>query len=742
MIHSSRTLRNRRLIYFIAFAAATTLLWLTFLYYMGADKYDTLKKDMIIAAEEHLRGKKELLGTELLASNRDLEYVSSLFTSLFQETDAADTPGSLQYVPRLFRRLPLDASRSKVAEELLERFSKSHPNYLQLRLVDPEGMEIVRIDNIRGNPVVASSDTLQQKGRRYYLEEAKALGANEVYLSALDLNIERGQIELPYQPVLRFITPVFGTDGKKRGYAVLNYSGSKLLSRLTMKTTDIGTLLLNRRSDFMIGFTPEDEWGFMLGKKDATFKARFPNSWRRITHQPEGHIETDAYLFVFSHFYPEQYLNGGASRFGRDWVIIHYVEKQTLNAHVRHYVDDLLLIMLPYYLITLVIAWFIATYIVQLQQAQLRIRIAHQAFENAYEGIMVTTPDAKIVQVNKGFSMITGHAEDDVIGSNARILHAPAAQPAVSYRQLWETLKTTGRWSGELWNVRKDGTLYLASLTISTVLDDRDRPLYYISVFTDITKHRKQAEQLREQIEANKAQHERMLQQSRMAQMGQMIGMIAHQWRQPLASISTIAGNLTIHNLMDDYNPEFFGEQLEAISDLSEHLSSTINDFRSFSREDKTRIEISLEETLRQSLQIIGPTLKAHGVRLHQSGSDARVATYPNELRQVLLNILKNAEDALQEQQLSDPKIWIRYGWERGGWAFLSFEDNAGGIPAEHFDKIFDSDFSTKMQRDGTGLGLYMSKTIIEEHCKGTLQAANTPRGACFTIRLPGGVPA
>ena len=738
MIHSPRAAVKKRFLYLIAFVAAATLLWLTFLYYMGSNKYDALKKNMIITAEEHLRGKKELLGTELLATNMDLEYVSGLFTSLFPESETPATPGALEYVPSLFRTLPLNAGPSQKAEQLLERFSKSHPNYLQIRLIDTEGMEVVRIDNLRGEPVVAASDALQQKRHRYYLEEAKGLGASEVYLSALDLNIENQKVEVPYQPVLRFVTPVFGSDGRKHGYAVLNYSGSKLLSRLMMKTTDMGTLLLNKASYYLIGFTPEEEWGFMFASEGATFKARFPASWEAISGRTEGHLETEEYLFVFSHFYPEQYLNGGATRFGRDWVVIHYVDKQTLYAHVRRYLDDLLLIVLPYYLLTLLIAWFVATYIVQLQQAQLRIKVAHQAFENAYEGIMVTTPDADIVQVNKGFSLITGHSENEVIGQNARILHAPSAQPPLSYRQLWQALKRTGRWSGELWNVRKDGTLYLASLTVSAIPDSHGHPLYYITVFTDITKHRKQAEQLRDQIEANQRQHGKMLQQSRMAQMGQMIGMIAHQWRQPLASISTIAGTLTINNLMDDYDKEFFGGQLEAISDLSDHLSATINDFRSFSREEKFQTEVSLETTLQQSIRIIGPTLEANGIRTHRAGSDARVTTYPNELRQVVLNILKNAEDALQEHRIPDPQIWIRYG-EEEGWAYLSFEDNGGGIPADHFEKIFDSDFSTKMQRDGTGLGLYMSKTIIEEHCGGRLLAANTERGARFTIRLPTG---
>ena len=244
-------------------------------------------------------------------------------------------------------------------------------------------------------------------------------------------------------------------------------------------------------------------------------------------------------------------------------------------------------------------------------------------------------------------------------------------------------------------------------------------------------------ERVQEEVAKNREQTTQMLNQSRLAQMGEMISMIAHQWRQPLAAISSISGTLSMDVIMDEYKKEFFEERLNAIADLTQHLSSTIDDFRGFFKDTKEKKESTLEALKNDSLQIIEPTLVSHGILLHNDCKESdSIVTYPNELKQVILNIIKNAEDNLLEKKVDNPHIWFRT-YHKEGMACLSIEDNGGGIPEAIMDKIFDPYFSTKKQKDGTGLGLYMSKTIIEEHCQGKLNAQNTPQGVCFEIALP-----
>ena len=234
-----------------------------------------------------------------------------------------------------------------------------------------------------------------------------------------------------------------------------------------------------------------------------------------------------------------------------------------------------------------------------------------------------------------------------------------------------------------------------------------------------------------------KTQTGHMLQQSRMAQMGEMISMIAHQWRQPLASISAISGTLSIDAMMDEYKKEFFIERLHQVSELSLHLSSTIDDFRGFFSEDKASTETSLKEMAEASLRIISPMVQTKGITIKKSyENEDTIKTYYNEVNQVILNVLKNAEDILLEKQIKDPVIHIStYAKEKK--VYLSIQDNAGGVPEDIIDNIFDPYFSTKLKKDGTGLGLYMSRTIIKEHCGGNITVRNVGEGACFTLELP-----
>jgi signal transduction histidine kinase len=136
-------------------------------------------------------------------------------------------------------------------------------------------------------------------------------------------------------------------------------------------------------------------------------------------------------------------------------------------------------------------------------------------------------------------------------------------------------------------------------------------------------------------------------------------------------------------------------------------------------------------------MDIIGPTLKTKNINIKlKFNEDITVETYINEVRQVLLNILKNAEDVLQDKEIKDASICIS-GYKDEEYVYLVVEDNAGGVPDDIIKNIFEPYFSTKIAKDGTGLGLYMSKTIIEDHCKGSLKVENSEDGARFTIALP-----
>ena len=229
-------------------------------------------------------------------------------------------------------------------------------------------------------------------------------------------------------------------------------------------------------------------------------------------------------------------------------------------------------------------------------------------------------------------------------------------------------------------------------------------------------------------------------QQSRHATMGEMIGMIAHQWRQPLAAITGSTGVIKLDIIMGNYDEELFETQIDKITEQTQFLSSTIDDFRNFFKENKKKTYTTLENITDSALKIIGSTLENREIEIIKKyKSTGELNTYTNELKQVVLNLLKNAQDAMLENDVKEPKIEIITYRDKEQF-ILEICDNGGGIPANVIDSIFEPYFTTREKRDGTGLGLYMSKTIVEEHCGGKISVSNTEVGAKFKIILEDGM--
>lgn len=236
------------------------------------------------------------------------------------------------------------------------------------------------------------------------------------------------------------------------------------------------------------------------------------------------------------------------------------------------------------------------------------------------------------------------------------------------------------------------------------------------------------------EVEKNRAKDQVMLSQSRLAQMGEMLSMIAHQWRQPLAAISATSTSIEMKATMNKLDNNDIKQKAQAISDYSEHLSQTINDFKSFFKPNKKMTETNYDDIIMSALQIMENSLRNKNIQLQKNlNCQETFISYPNKIKQVILNLISNAEDALVESKVQNPCITITTYTKEDAYIF-EIIDNAGGVPENIIDKIFDPYFSTKISKDGTGLGLYMSKVIIHEHCGGTLSVMNAEKGALFRI--------
>jgi signal transduction histidine kinase len=211
-----------------------------------------------------------------------------------------------------------------------------------------------------------------------------------------------------------------------------------------------------------------------------------------------------------------------------------------------------------------------------------------------------------------------------------------------------------------------------------------------------------------------------------------MLSMIAHQWRQPLSAISSSAGALKLKARLNKLDTKTSIELSDDIIEFSQHLSATIDDFRKFFKSNKELKSTNYKELVDSVLHIAESSLISKNIKIVKEVDDKYTfQTHPNELKQVILNLIKNAEDILLERDINNPTITIKTDKN-----ILTISDNGGGIPEDIIDKIFEPYFSTKEQKDGTGLGLYMSKTIVEQHCSGKLNVSNNEDGAVFKIIL------
>jgi len=243
-----------------------------------------------------------------------------------------------------------------------------------------------------------------------------------------------------------------------------------------------------------------------------------------------------------------------------------------------------------------------------------------------------------------------------------------------------------------------------------------------------------------EEVKKNEDQRQKMLHQSRSAQMGELMNMIAHQWRQPLSVIVSTVTALNLKKQLNKLTDEILDQQLAVITKNAHHLSKTIDEFRNFYKEFQVKKETTTLKVVEEIMSIIGATLDFSLIKVNiDNQSNNVIHTYPNKLMQVIQSILANAKDAFDEHEYEyeDNKFIDIKLYSKDNEEYIEISDNAGGIPEDIIDKVFDPYFSTKEEKNGTGLGLYMSKTIVEEHCDGSISVENIDNGAKFTIILP-----
>lgn len=401
--------------------------------------------------------------------------------------------------------------------------------------------------------------------------------------------------------------------------------------------------------------------------------------------------------------------------------------------------------------------------VLELLAAQAVISLDNVRASELFKGLLETAPDAmviidqngKIRIVNTQLQLMFGYRKEELVGQPVEMLiplryrerHVVDVQGFIQhprYRPMGVGL--------ELYGLRKNGAEFPVDISLSPLTTDQEGLV--TAAIRDVTE-RKQAEQsiresemkyrqltetleqrVKESVAELRQKDQILIVQGRQAVMGEMISNIAHQWRQPLNTLGLLAQEIQITYARGEFTAAFVESNIKKTMTIIEHMSRTIDDFRTFFRPDKEKVEFRVAEAVEKALSLLEGTFRAMQVQVElRQQADPVLRGYPSEFSQALVNIFINARDAFTSRKTIEPKIVIELRSEEGR-AVLTIADNAGGIPAEIIDKIFEPYFTTKGPDKGTGVGLFMAKTIIEKNMNGSLTVKNAVDGAEFRIEV------
>jgi PAS domain S-box-containing protein len=369
--------------------------------------------------------------------------------------------------------------------------------------------------------------------------------------------------------------------------------------------------------------------------------------------------------------------------------------------------------------------------------------------ESTVESIIISK-DGVIVECNKMAIDMYGHSKKDMIGMSIFDLIHDESHNSVKLKQKSKRTKPY-----EINIVNNEGAIVPALVRGSDIIINGEK--HRVSICLDLTELKKTQEALEnlnkdlalkviDEVEKNKKKDLKLLHQARHAQMGELINMIAHQWRQPLNAIAATIMNIQLQLSLDKFDlkdkkeqdkfTSFINIKLENMETFIQTLSVTIDDFRNFYKQDNETKEESVHIPIKKALNIVKALIISKKIEITQEfNSIKKIEIFESELLQVFLNIVKNAQDNFEDRQIANPTIVISTKDTNTG-VVIEIQDNGEGVPLDVIDRIFDPYFSTKDIKNGTGLGLYMSKSIIEKHHKGKFYAHNKNNGVCFTIEL------
>lgn len=381
--------------------------------------------------------------------------------------------------------------------------------------------------------------------------------------------------------------------------------------------------------------------------------------------------------------------------------------------------------------------------IAERKRTEQRLRMLDMALENVREpAYIIDRSDMRFLYVNNEACRALGYSRGELLAMTVFDIdpdYTPEVAAVVRHQA-----DIVGSLTLERRHKAKDGHIF--PVEVYTSVFDHDGKRVSVVLSRDISERKRAEEALqslnetlerrvRDEVAKNREKDHLLIQQSRLAAMGEMFHNIAHQWRQPLCAVGAVFANIKDSYAYGELTPESLDELVNKGTDIVHRMSATIDDFRDFFRPDKEKSDFPIARSLHEVEGILGAALAQQGIELSAAVEAGAVAHgLDNEFSQVLLNVVNNAKEAIVLRRPAQGRITVQAA-RRGGMVEVRVADNGGGIPVGVLPRIFEPYFTTKEK--GTGIGLYMSKMIIEGNMGGEISAGNTGDGAEIVIRLP-----
>jgi len=627
-------------------------------------------------------------------------------------------------------------------------FSSRKQVYDQVRFIDNQGMERVRVNYNDGAPAIVAQEGLQDKSRRYYFRDTASLAHGEVYVSPFDLNIEYGQLEQPLKPMIRFVTPVADPEGNRRGVIVLNYLGKNLIDnfvRMHVHPPDHSSLV-NSEGYWLYNIQHDMEWGFMFADgKQRTFANAFPQEWQQIITSDTGQILSENGIFTFTTVFPlveswksstgsgEAFMPSAQLIEAREyfWKIISHIPSAGLNAQAK----DMAYRSLKVYALLLVfigVACFLLLYSrgrhrraeAALRQSEIRLaeaqRLAHIGNWN------LNLVNDKLNWSDEIFRIFEIDSEQFDVSYEAFLAAIHPDDRELVHQAYTDSLENKQPYDIEHRLLLPDGSEKWVHEHCETFFDDHGTPIRSIGTVQDISA-RRQEEAYRDKLLGELKAKNRELEHFAYS--------VSHDLKTPMITIRGFLSRL--EQDIADGNSAYVHDDVERIASATAKMQQMLEDVLELSRIGcivNPFVEVSLNELALEAADAFDEQIIRDKVQIVVDAELPVVNVDRARLLQVYQNLIGNALFHAGKKK----GLHIRIGSEeRGGEAVFFLRDNGVGIESHFHETIFGLFEKLDSNSGGTGVGLALCRSIVEAHGgRIWVESGGKDKGSAFCFTL------